>query len=318
MIVGGIRRAVSRWTAIAFVALVGPFGFGPAKLPARAQTPTQAPDDPHAKDRAAIQSAMHSFVKAFEARDAKALAQHWTSEGEYENAQGTQVKGQAALERAFATFFGQTPEVSVTLKPAAVRFFSKDAALEEGEVIVRRGSDDSVIDARYAALWTRDGAAWRLARLSESPAPEPSIEDLAWLIGQWKSAPGGQAEIGTTYSWAGNKRFIHVRFSMAEKDLSLAGDQIIGVDPATGTIRSWTFAADGGVGETDWHRDGDHWVLEVEGTLADGRSLTETNILRRVGPDSFTLQSIDRRLEDTELADLPPVKVTRVKDTASK
>lgn len=308
-----MERKIPRWSVIA---LVGLLGLGSRRI--AAQAPAPAPADPHAKDRAAIQAAMQSFVKTFESRDAKALAKHWTGEGEYENAQGVRVRGQAALENAFATFFGKTPEVFVTIKPATLRFFSKDSALEEGEVAVRRGTDDSLTDARYSALWTREGDVWRLARMSESPAPEPTIEDLAWLIGQWKSSAGGAAEIKTTYAWAANKRFIHVRFSMAEKDLTVAGDQIIGIDPASGTIRSWTFTADGGVGETDWSRDGDHWVLEVEGTLADGRSLTETNILRRVGPDTFTLQSIDRHLEDTDLADLPPVKVTRIKETASK
>jgi hypothetical protein len=54
-------------------------------------------------------------------------------------------------------------------------------------------------------------------------------------------------------------------------------------------------------------------VLDATGTLADGRTLTETSILRRVSDDEFTWQSIDRSLEDDALTDLPPVKVTRLK-----
>ena len=318
MDVGRMGWRVERWLAILTVAIFLPDPILPGLASARGQAPAPAPADPHAKDRADILAVMQSFVKTFQARNAKALAQHWTSEGEYEIAQVVRVRGHAALEKGFAEYFGKTPEVSVTIKPATIRFFSKDAALEEGEVLVRSSANDSATDAHYSALWARDGNAWRLARLSELPAPEPSIEDLAWLIGEWKSMPGGQAEIRTTYSWTSNKRFIHVRFTMTEKQLAISGDQIIGVDPATGGIRSWTFTADGGVGETDWSRDGDHWVLEVDGTMVDGRSLTETNILRRVGPDTFTLQSIDRRLDDEDLADLPPVKVTRIKETASK
>ncbi len=67
------------------------------------------------------------------------------------------------------------------------------------------------------------------------------------------------------------------------------------------------------MGEADWSRDGDHWVLDADGTLPDGRTLTETNILRRVDDDTFTWQSVDRLLDDSELPDLAPVKVTRVK-----
>jgi hypothetical protein len=47
--------------------------------------------------------------------------------------------------------------------------------------------------------------------------------------------------------------------------------------------------------------------------MPDGGALSETNILRRVNADTFTWQSIDRTLDDAELADLAPVKVTRVK-----
>jgi hypothetical protein len=85
------------------------------------------------------------------------------------------------------------------------------------------------------------------------------------------------------------------------------------VDPATGALHTWTFEADGGVGEADWNRDGDHWVLDAAGTSSDGRQLTETNILRRVNDDTFTWQSVDRTLDDNTIPDLPPVKVTRVK-----
>ena len=136
---------------------------------------------------------------------------------------------------------------------------------------------------------------------------------LGWLIGEWKALSGQDAEIRTTYSWDANKKFIHVRFAVKGKVLSLSGTQIIGVDPATGGIRTWTFEADGGVGVSDWNRDGDHWELSVTGTLADGRRLTETNILRRVNDDTITWQSIRRSLDGTDLADLPPVKVTRIK-----
>src|SRR5262249_4623400 len=123
------------------------------------------------------------------------------------------------------------------------------------------------------------------------------------------------AEIHTTYAWAPNKKFIHAQFTIKERDRTFVGTQVIGVDPATEGLHSWTFEADGGVGEADWNRDGDHWVLDAHGTLTDGRSLTETNILPRVNNDTFTWQSINRSLEDSELADLAPVKVTRLKPT---
>ena len=93
----------------------------------------------------------------------------------------------------------------------------------------------------------------------------------------------------------------------------LSGTQVIGVDPATGELHSWTFEADGGVGEADWSRDGDHWVLDAAGTLTDGGTLTETNVLRRINDDTLTWQSVDRLLDDETIPDLAPVKVSRIK-----
>src|SRR5262249_40894823 len=137
--------------------------------------------------------------------------------------------------------------------------------------------------------------------------------DLAWLIGQWKSASGEGAEIRTTYSWEANKKFIRAQFTLQEETIAFGGTQIIGVDPSSGMIHSWTFEAGGGVGEADWQPDGDHWVLDAAGTRPDGRTLTETNILRRINDDTITWQSVDRKLDDSDIPDLAPVKVTRIK-----
>ena len=293
---------------------------GPSDGEARVKTGAEpkaqrqsTPSDARTEDRAAIRAAIDSFAKTFEARDAKSLAAHWTAEGEFQNVQGAQFRGREALEHAFADFFSRTPEVKAELHPESLRFLSSNSAIEEGSVTVRRGLAEPATNARYSALVVREDDRWRLALLSESPKDEVSIEDLGWLIGQWKSTRGEEAEIQTTYSWAPSKKFIHVLFTIKEADRAFTGSQVIGLDPATGAIHSWTFEANGGIGEADWSRDGDHWVLDAAATLADGSSLTQTNILRRVNDDTFTWQSIGRRLDDAEIADLAPVKVTRIK-----
>src|SRR5262245_1047153 len=74
------------------------------------------PDSARSDDRAAIGALLESFVKAFEARDAKGLAGVWTAEGEYHRDPDVTVQGQAALEKAFAAFFAKTPEVKAQLQ----------------------------------------------------------------------------------------------------------------------------------------------------------------------------------------------------------
>lgn len=279
-----------------------------------ADTKAAAPNA-RAKDREEIRTLMGSFAKAFADRDAKAMTGYWTSEGEYQNEAGVVIQGQTSLEQGFAAFFAKTPELSAGLQPESLRFLSQDSARDEGIVTIRRGPAEATTRAHYSALLVRENKAWRLASLVESSSDENNLADLSWLIGEWKSTAGSGAEIRTTYSWAPNKKFIHGAFSIKEKELSLSGTQIIGIDPATGQLHSWTFEADGGVGEADWERDGDHWVLDVAGTLADGAALMETNVLRRIDDDTFTWQSIDRLLDDEELEELPPVKVNRMKTT---
>jgi len=278
--------------------------------------PAKPAGDAQAKDKAAIDTFFKSFVKVFETRDAKALAALWTSEGEYENDRGVSVHGRAELESTFAELFSRTPEVTVSLKPTALRFLSADSAIAEGTVVVQRGAADASIEANYSALVLRDAGQWRLAQLSESAGGEPSIEDLAWLIGEWQTTGDGAAKIRTTYNWSSNKKFIHATFTLEEQDLSLSGEQVIGVEPATGRLHTWTFEADGGVAEAEWSRDGDHWVLDVTGRLVDGATLIETNVLRRIDQDTLTWQSVDRTLDANEIADLPPTKVVRVKPAA--
>jgi uncharacterized protein (TIGR02246 family) len=269
--------------------------------------------DPRSEDRAAIQASVETFAKAFESGDAKALAAHWTPEGEYQNESGVNLRGRDALESSFAEFFAKAPDAKAEVHRESLRFLSSDSAIAEGKVAVRRGAAEPERSAHYSALFVRDGGRWRIAQLREVSLDDPTMEDLGWLVGEWKSASSDGAEIRVSYSWEGNKKFIQARFSVQEKTIGFGGTQFIGVDPATGEIHSWTFEADGGVGNADWQRDGDHWALDVTGTLSDGRVLTETNVLRRISNDLFTWQSVDRMLGDSELPDLPPVKVSRIK-----
>lgn len=268
--------------------------------------------DVHAKDRAAIRETMNSFAKSFQSKDAKQLAAHWTPEGELQTVSGVTITGREALEQRFSKFFAVTPEVQAEVQSQSLRFLSKDSAFDEGKVTIRKGPAGPPIRAVYRAFFVRNDNRWNLASLTESAATDTSISDLGWLIGEWKSTSSESAEIQTTYTWDANKKFIHAKFVIKETERTLSGLQVIGVDPETGTIHSWTFEANGGIGEADWLLDGDHWVLDAEGTLPDGAALIQTNILSRVNNDTFTWQSTNRLLDGNAIPDLAPVKVTRI------
>ena len=272
-----------------------------------------ATSEPREKDQAAIAAVMQSFVKAFEARDAKQLASHWTTECEFENARGVVVSGRDELEKSFAALFAKNPEASAKLDSDSVRFLSADTAIYEGTVAIRRGPTQPSTEADYTALLVREGGTWKLAQMSESSFDEAIIEDLAWLIGDWKTPGDQETQLLISYTWDPNKQFMHVKLHRTEEGLDITGTQIIGIDPTTGQFRSWTFEADGGIGEAHWSRDGDSWVLSAIITFADGQTRSETNVFRRIDDDTVTYQSIGRTLDDVQLPDLPPMKLTRVK-----
>ena len=104
-----------------------------------------------------------------------------------------------------------------------------------------------------------------------------------------------------------------MRFTIRQKDRTLSGFQMIGIDPGSKELRSWTFESEGGFGEATWSRDGKKWVLDSAGRLTDGSTMAATNILTPLDQDSFTWQAVKRSIDGEEVDDLPPVKVTRVK-----
>ena len=69
----------------------------------------------------------------------------------------------------------------------------------------------------------------------------------------------------------------------------------------------------GGYGEGTCTRDGTKWLFATTATLADGRTMTATNILTPIDRDAFVWQPVDLTIDDEPIGNLPPVKVTRVK-----
>jgi uncharacterized protein (TIGR02246 family) len=281
-------------------------GQQPAGQPAAAKPGGDSPDT------AAVKSAGQSFLKAYLAGDAKAMAAHWTENGEYFTDDGTVIRGRAAIEKGYKELFGKkNPHTQAEIEVTSIRFPSKDAAIEEGYFKMRTGKEPAT-SSKYSVLHVREGGKWLMAVVREWPSEGISIRDLEWLIGTWE-AKRDDTDVLTTYEWWGDKSYIRVNITIKKKDETREGFQMIGKDASTGQIRSWTFDRDGGFGEATWSRDGQKWIQESAGVLDDGRILAATNILTPIDNDAFTFQSVQRSAAGEDVADIPPVRVTRVK-----
>ncbi len=271
---------------------------------------TPGPQD-RAADRAAVRTALKDFVAAFEKGDAATAAAHMTAGAELMAPDGTTVHGRNDIQKAYADHFAKYPKHQVTVDPESVRFLSRDTALEEGHMTVTRGPEDTGT-YRYVALYVREDGKWQIGVLRNDESDQAALRDLEWLIGTWE-AKGADAQARTTYEWVGNKAFIRSQFTVRENDKSVTGTQMIGLDPNTGDLRTWTFEADGGYGEGTCTRDGSKWIFTSTATLADGSEMTASNILTPINRDSFTWQPVNLTIDGEPAGNLPPVKVIRVK-----
>jgi uncharacterized protein (TIGR02246 family) len=265
-----------------------------------------------ADDRAAIQKAVRTFLDAFEKGDAKAVAAHWTENGEYISDDGATFRGRAEIQKEYEALFAKKKaKVKLDIDVESIRFPSKDTAIEEGFIKIQLGKEEART-SKYTILHVREGGRWLMAVVREFPSEGGSIRELDWLIGTW-SAKRDDTEVNTTYVWWGEKNFIRANFNIKTKDKTITGFQMIGKDASTGQIRAWAFDPDGSFGESTWTRDGKAWMQDSAVVLPDGSTMEATNMITRLDNDTFTFQSVERFVNGETLADIGPVRVTRVK-----
>jgi uncharacterized protein (TIGR02246 family) len=287
-----------------------------AQDPPKAGADRQAASTARPQDEKAVRAASQAFAKAFEMGDAKSVASLFTEEAEYRDEEGEPVRGRHALAKAYEGFFAKRKQIKAESKTDAIRFLGTDTAVEEGTFTVTAGGGPPHA-SRFSALHVRENGRWLIALLkewSDDTTAKPSLEDLSWLIGTWES-DGDELTARTTYEWTANKAFIRAQYTITSKKEDgqpSSGVQVIGIDPAVGHIRAWLFASDGGIGESNWIWEGDRWMIESIGTLADGSSTTAVNFLGRSGDDAFTWRSVQRTLAGEAQPDIGPVTVKRV------
>jgi uncharacterized protein (TIGR02246 family) len=274
--------------------------------------PEALQDAKRADDETAIRKATADFIKALEKGDAKAVAAAWTEEGEYMGDDGTTLRGRAAIEAAYAKAIAKYKKLKVEITIESIRFPSKDTAIEEGYARSYKGDADNPTASRYSVLHVREGGRWLMAVLREWPDEGVSLRDLDWLIGAWE-AKTDEADVRTVYEWDAKKNSIHCKITIKGKGKTVSGLQILLKDPRNGQLRSWLFDDDGDFGDGTWARDGKRWVITATGVQADGGEMSATNILTPIDRDTFTWQATERTLDGEELANIPPVKVSRVK-----
>ena len=271
-----------------------------------------------AADKAAIEKAIESYTAAFNAKDAKALAAHWSPEAVYINPlTGNQVEGREAIAKEFTATLAALKNVKLAVEVESIRFISPGVAVENGAAKLI-SADGQPEESSYTAIHVKHGGKWLLDRVTEEDVPVvlshyEQLKGLEWMIGTWVDGDD-QARIETTCQWTRNKNFITRSFAVAIKDrLDMAGMQIIGWDPAAKQIRSWVFDSDGGFAEGRWTKKDNRWSITTTGTMPDGRKASSVNVITYVDDSQFKWQSVSRMADGELLPNIDEVVVVRSK-----
>mgnify|MGYP001501966954 CR=1 FL=1 len=113
-------------------------------------------------DRKAIEEANAAFAAAFNKRDAKAIAQMYTDNGQLFPPHQQVIEGRPAIE-AFWNATMSAGITSVELRTAEIESFG-DAIVESGRSTLRGPGDMVVERGKYLVLWKRVAGKWKLHR----------------------------------------------------------------------------------------------------------------------------------------------------------
>jgi len=285
-------------------------------LGARAAAQEASSEQPSgAADEQAIRAAIQSYVDAFNKRDAKAVASHWTETGEFVPPGGTELKGRDAIRKEFESYFAEGKDAKVEVTQTHIRFLSPGVAVEEGTALVLR-PDESPAESAYVAIHVKTADGWKMDSVREqtqvrTPSHYDQLKQLEWMIGQWVDADD-EVTIETSCRWTSNNNFIHCSFRVhAEDGIDLEGTQIIGWDPAANTIRSWMFDSEGGFGAGAWTRNGDRWTVRSLQVLANGERASAINVMTYIDDDTYTIRSTSREVGGEMMPGIPETRVVR-------
>lgn len=269
-----------------------------------------------AGDIDSVKAQVKLLEKSLAVADAKAVAAKWTADGSYTNEEGQKWTGRSSLEDRFAAVFGSDGRQLVELAPENVKLVAPSVALVEG-VVRRRDFAMETPATRFNMLLLKQAdGGWLISTATETPysAQEQTdhLKDLAWLIGDWKVEKNG-GYVHLNANWTAGKKFMVLSYIIKRPGQNDVVDckQVIGWNPRTEHIVSWSFDATGGFGYSTWNKNNAQWTVEADGVDSNGSSTRATNVVTPDGPNAFTWQSLNRSVDDAPVGDTAVLRIER-------
>lgn len=321
-----MQKLLISFSALAVMGLVGLSGISAPHFSSGTASVLFAQDAPAneaAPDLAEIRQRLQSYLAAFNDHDAAALGAHWSVDGiSVDEETGTKTEGRDAIQQDFVTFFAEHPEAKLSGHVDSVRRISTSVAEIEGQSSLYLGEGDPIQSA-FSAIVVKEGNQWLINSTRERDLPAPTtsydaLKGLEWLVGTWRDE-SDQVMVDTTVRWSTNRAFLIRSFRIeaaategAESGEVTEGTQVIGWDPSSKQIRTWTFHSDGSFGEGTITQTGDVWIHRQSHVLSDGTLASATRFLTRTGNDSFTVETVGQTVNGEPIPASPAVTVVRV------
>ena len=274
-------------------------------------------------DDKALAGLLSTFVKAFNAGDAKAAAATYTETAIVVDEEGKRTIGREAIEALYTASFAAQPGSKISIVVESLRFLGDQTAFEEGRATITPAGKGAVPEtSRFTAVYVKDAGKWLQAavrdELASEPTPHDRLKDLEWLVGEWVNESDAAVVI-TTCKWSKDGNFLDREFTMKTKgEPVLSGTQKIGWDPLKQQFKTWIFDSEGGHGEGYWTQSGNRWLIKIEGVGREGKPISATNIITRLGKDRFGWQSVDRTVAGVAIDGLDEFVVVRTPPPVGK
>jgi uncharacterized protein (TIGR02246 family) len=260
--------------------------------------------------QATISESSDRFLKAYAARDARALALLFTPEAEYVDATGAIFHGRPAIAAEYAARIAVNPPGTLTLEITSIRPIATGLVVEEGVSTFTTPDEGPASQTRYTATHVRqpDGS-WLLASVRELQTELMSVHDrlrsLEWLLGAWREEVAGSV-VTTDWKWDRTGNFLISEFSTREsQEIALQGTHRIGWNAERQQFRSWIFDSTGGSADGWWRIDADgNWSVQLSGVDAEGGRLSSTITYARKGAENIEVAWTNRIHNGVSLPDL--------------
>lgn len=288
--------------------------------------PSQNETEPNAKEHQAeekdaevaeIQASAVKFVEAYNAHDAKAVAELFAKKAEFTDENGNLIQGREEIEADFKAMFEEFPDCKIAVEIDSIRVLTPHIALEEGIVIGQPLPDGPETLSNYVAIHVKVDGEWQIGSVSDTEAapeeltPHDRLQELAWMVGEWvDESPEGIIKSSCRWDESGNY-LLHEFVVQIAGNVSASGSMRIGWDAQAGQFRSWTFDADGGYSQGLWTRAEEEWVVKNQGVNANGETTSSVGVFRYLDDDTMTWRSYDRTAGGLPAEEIPANVIKR-------